>query len=72
METQTGGGEWKAKIKASTHAIAGTLAAWIVAGAAFASSAAGQAFIKQYPRTTAVAGLVTAAAAAIAAYRKPS
>jgi hypothetical protein len=61
-----------AKIKASTHAVAVTLGSWIAAAAVFVATPAGAALVKQYPKLAAAAGALTAAAAAMAAYKQPS
>ena len=64
-------GEIEPKFKAATHAIAGVLTTWIAFGAIFVSQPGGQALVARWPKLTLAAGAVTAAAAAIAAYRQP-
>jgi len=67
-----GAGQVTAKIKTGTHVLAVTLGSWIAAGAVFVSTPAGAALVKQFPKLAAAAGALTAAAAAMAAYKQPS
>ncbi len=59
-----GSGETTAKIKAGAHWLAGIIVVGLIGAAHFIASSAGQTLVAQYPKLAAVAGVITAAAAA--------
>jgi hypothetical protein len=67
----TGSGQTDPKIKAGAHWLAGVIVLGLISAAHFAASSAGQSLIGQYPKLAAIAGAVTAAAAAAGVYYSP-
>jgi hypothetical protein len=71
MATDTGAGQVTAKIKAGAHWLAAGIAAGLIWAGHFVASSAGQAFVAQYPKVAAAAGVITAGAAAAGVYFRP-
>lgn len=66
-----GSRETTAKIKAGAHWLAGIIVVGLIGATHFVASSAGQALTAQYPKLAAIAGVVTAAAAAAGVYYSP-
>jgi hypothetical protein len=66
-----GSDQTNAKMKAGAHWLAGVIVLGLIGAGHFVTSSAGQALIAQYPKLTALAGVVTSAAAAAGVYYSP-